>query len=77
MELVIDGVCERLVMAVALTRIVEYPQYARTVVMVAMESEMIWQVIADPGNIIRSIADVATSQSESNDHNGDEGISDG
>ena len=62
---------------VALTRTVEYPQYARTEAMTVMESEMMWQAIADPGNIIRSIADVAMSQSKNNDHNGDEGISDG
>ena len=41
-----------------------------------MKSEMIQWAIADPGNIIRSIADVATSQSENNDHNSNEGISD-
>ena len=64
-------------MAVALTTTVEYPQYARTVAATVMKSEMIWQVIADPGNIVRSIADAATSQSENDDHNSDEGISDG
>ena len=42
-----------------------------------MKSEMMRRVIADPGNIIRSMADVATSQSENDDHIGDEGISDG
>ena len=60
-----------------MTRTVEYPQYARTVVMAAMKSEMTWQAIAHPGNIIRSIADVATSQSENDDHNSGEGIGDG
>ena len=45
--------------------------------MMVMKSEMMWQVIADPGNVIRSIADATTSQSENDDHNGDEGISDG
>ena len=69
--------CERLAMAAALTTTVKYSQYARTVVMMAMKSEMIWQAIDDPGNIVRSIADVATSQSENDDHNGNEGISDG
>ena len=64
---------ERLVMAAALTRTVKYSQYAVTV----MKSEMIWQAIADPGDIVRSIADAATSQSKNDDHNGDEGISDG
>ena len=64
-------------MAAALTRTVEYPQYARTEVMTAMKSEMMQWTIADPGNIIRSIADVTMSQSENNDHNGNEGISDG
>ena len=44
--------------------------------MAVMKSEMIWQVVVDPGNIIRSIADAATSQSENNDHNDGEGISD-
>ena len=67
---------ERLVMAAAWTRAVEYPQYARTEAMAAMKSEMIRWVIVDPGNIIRSIADVATSQSENDDHNDGEGISD-
>ena len=42
-----------------------------------MKSEMIRRAIADPGNIIRSMADVATSQSENDDHIGGEGISDG
>ena len=42
-----------------------------------MKSEMIRRAIADPGNIIRSIADAATSQSENDDHIGGEGISDG
>ena len=68
---------ERLVMVVALTTTVEYPQYARTVAMMAMKSEMMWHTIADPGNIVRSMADAATSQSENNDHIGGEGISDG
>ena len=68
---------ERLVMAAALTRIVEYPQYARTEVMMAMESEMMWHVIADPGNIIRSMADVATRQSKNDNYIGGESISDG
>ena len=36
-----------------------------------------WRAIADPGNIIRSMADVAMSQSENDDHIGGEGISDG
>ena len=45
--------------------------------MVAMKSEMMRHVIADPGNIIRSMADVTTSQSENDDHIGGEGISDG
>ena len=43
----------------------------------AMKSEMIRRAIADPGNIIRSMADAATSQSENDDHIGGEGISDG
>ena len=60
-----------------MTRTVKYPQYARTEVTTAMKSEMTWQVVADPGNIIRSIADATTSQSENNDHDGDEGIGDG
>ena len=68
---------ERLAMAAALTTTVEYPQYARTVATTAMKSEMMWHVIADPGNIIRSMADAATSQSENDDHIGGEGISDG
>ena len=33
--------------------------------------------IADPGNIIRSMADAAMSQSENDDHISSEGISDG
>ena len=68
---------ERLAMAAALAGAVDYPQYARTVVTTAMKSEIMWQMIADPGNIIRSIADAATSQSKNDDHNGNEGISDG
>ena len=68
---------ERLAMVAALTRTVKYPQYARTEAVMAMKSEMMWQVIADPGNIVRSIADAAMSQSENDDHNGSEGISDG
>ena len=68
---------ERLVMAAALTTTVKYPQYARTVAMMAMKSEMMRRTIADPGNIIRSMADAATSQSENDDHIGGEGISDG
>ena len=68
---------ERLAMAAALTRTVEYPQYARTVAMMAMKSELMWQVIADPGNIIRSMADAAMSQSKNDDHIGSKGISDG
>ena len=67
-------VCERLAMAAALTRTVEYPQFARTEAMIAMESEMMQRAIADPGNIIRSIADAATSQSENDDHISGEGI---
>ena len=63
-------------MAATLTRAVEYPQYARTEATMVMKSEMMWRVIADPGNIIRSIADVAMGQSENNDHNSNEGISD-
>ena len=66
---------ERLAMAVALTRTVKYPQYARTEVATVMKSEMLQQVIADPGNIIRSMADVTTSHSKSNDHSEGEGIS--
>ena len=42
-----------------------------------MKNEMMWRAIADPGNIIRSMADAATSQSENDDHIGGEGISDG
>ena len=68
---------ERLAMAAALTTTVEYPQYARTVATTVMKSDMMRHAIADPGNIIRSMADVATSQSENNDHIGGEGISDG
>ena len=68
--------CERLAMVAALTRTVKYLQYARTEVTTAMKSEIMWQAIADPGNIIRSIADATMSQSENDDHNGDEGISD-
>ena len=64
-------------MAAALTTTVKYPQYARTVVMTVMKSEMMWHTIADPGDIIRSMADVATSQSKNDDHIGGEGISDG
>ena len=60
-----------------MTTTVEYPQYARTVAMMAMKSEMMRRMIADPGNIIRSMADAATSQSENDDHVGGEGISDG
>ena len=43
----------------------------------AMESEMMRRAIADPGNIVRSMADAATSQSENDNHIGGEGISDG
>ena len=60
-----------------MTTTVEYPQYARTAATMAMKSEMMWHVIADPGNIIRSMADAATSQSENDDHISGEGISDG
>ena len=42
-----------------------------------MKSEMMQRAIADPGNIIRSMADAAMSQSENDDHIGGEGISDG
>ena len=45
--------------------------------MTAMKSEMMRRAIADPGNIIRSMADAAMSQSENDDHIGGEGISDG
>ena len=45
--------------------------------MVAMKSEMIRRAIADPGNIIRSMADATMSQSKNDDHIGGEGISDG
>ena len=68
--------CERLAMAAAWTRTVEYPQYARTEATMAMKSEMIQRAIADPGNIIRSMAEVATSQRENNDHSDGEGIGD-
>ena len=61
----------------ALTTTVKYPQYARTVATMVMKSEMMRHAIADPGNIIRSMADVAMSQSENDDHIGGEGISDG
>ena len=64
-------------MAVALTTTVEYPQYARTAMMTAMKSEMMQCTVADPGNIIRSMADAATSQSKNDDHISSEGISDG
>ena len=60
-----------------MTTTVKYPQYARTVATMAMKSEMIRRTIADPGNIIRSMADAATSQSENDGHIGGEGISDG
>ena len=60
-----------------MTNTVEYPQYARTVATMVMKSEMMQCVIADPGNIVRSIADAATSQSKNDDHIGSEGISDG
>ena len=59
-----------------MTTTVEYPQYARTVAMMVMKSKIMWRVIADPGNTIRSMADVATSQSENDDHIVSEGISD-
>ena len=39
--------CERLVMAAALTTTVKYPQYARTLAMMAMKSKMMWHVITD------------------------------
>ena len=68
---------ERLAMVAALTTTVKYPQYARTVATMVMKSEMMWCVTADPGNIIRSMADLAMSQSENDDHIGSEGISDG
>ena len=42
-----------------------------------MKSEMMQCVIADPGNIIRSMADVAMSQSKNDNHISSEGISDG
>ena len=45
--------------------------------MMAMKSEMVRHMIADPGNIIRSMADAATSQSENDNHIGGDGISDG
>ena len=60
-----------------MTTTVEYPQYARTVATMVMKSKMMQCAIADPGNIIRSVADAATSQSKNDDHNGGEGISDG
>ena len=60
-----------------MTTTVEYPQYGRTVVTTVMKSEMMQHMIADPGNIIRSMADAATSQSKNDDHIGGEGISDG
>ena len=60
-----------------MTTTVKYPQYARTVATTAMKSEMMKCAIADPGNIIRSIADAAMSQSENDDHISGEGISDG
>ena len=42
-----------------------------------MKSEMMQCAMADPGDIVRSMADVTTSQSENDDHNGSEGISEG
>ena len=45
--------------------------------MAAMKSEMMRRAIADPGNIIRSMADATTSQSKNDNHIGGEGISDG
>ena len=60
-----------------MTTTVEYPQYARTVAMMTMKSEMMWRAIADPGNIIRSMADAAMSQSKNDDHISGEGTSDG
>ena len=42
-----------------------------------MKSEMMRRMMADPGNIIGSMADVATSQSKNDDHIGGEGIRDG
>ena len=45
--------------------------------MTVMRSEMMRRTIADPGNIIRSMADATMSQSENDDHIGGEGISDG
>ena len=63
-------------MAVAWTRAVEYTQYARTEATTVMKSEMIRRAIADPGNIIRSIAEAAMSQRENDDHNYGEGIGD-
>ena len=68
---------ERLAMVVALTTTVKYPQYARTVAMTVMKSKMMWHMIADPGNIIRSMVDAATSQSRNDDHISGEGISNG
>ena len=44
--------------------------------MAAMKGKMIRWTVFDPGNIIRSIADAATSQSENDDHNDGEGIGD-
>ena len=68
--------CERLAMVAALTTTVKYPQYARTVAMAVMKSKMMQCTIADPGNIIRSMADAATSQSKNDNHIGGEGIGD-
>ena len=45
-----------------------------TEAMAVMKSEMIQQAVVDPGDIVRSIADAATSQSENDDHNDGEGI---
>ena len=67
---------ERLATVVAWTRTVKYPQYAKTEAMTEMKSEMIWQAVADLCNIIRSIADAATSQSKNDDHGNGEGIGD-
>ena len=36
-----------------------------------------WHAIADPGNIVRSMADAAMSQSKNDNHVGGEGTSDG
>ena len=41
-----------------------------------MKGKMIRRMVFDPGNIIRSIAEVATSQRENDDHNDGEGIGD-